>query len=81
MAPNLNFKRLALGSVGFLALVAGVGCGPARAADVTADRLNNADSEPENWLIYNRTYDGQRFSPLSIITRDNVKNLKLGRYA
>jgi glucose dehydrogenase len=24
-----------------------------------------------------RTYDGQRFSPLSRINRDNVKNLKL----
>jgi alcohol dehydrogenase (cytochrome c) len=47
------------------------------AADVTADRLVNADKEPQNWLMNHRTYDGQRFSPLARINRDNVKNLKL----
>ena len=50
---------------------------PALAADVTADRLVNADKEPQNWLMNHRTYDGQRFSPLARINRDNVKNLKL----
>src|SRR2546430_6409864 len=50
---------------------------PAFAADVTADRLINADKEPQNWLMNHRTYDGQRFSPLARIDRGNVKNLKL----
>src|ERR1700736_564760 len=50
---------------------------PALAADVTPDRLLNPDKEPQNWLMNHRTYDGQRFSPLSRITRDNVKNLKV----
>src|SRR6202162_1000398 len=50
---------------------------PAMAADVTPDRLLNADKEPQNWLMNHRTYDGQRFSPLARINRDNVKNLKL----
>jgi alcohol dehydrogenase (cytochrome c) len=50
---------------------------PAMAADVTPDRLINADKEPQNWLMNHRTYDGQRFSPLARINRDNVKNLKL----
>src|SRR5437660_9400755 len=50
---------------------------PAMAADVTPDRLMNADKEPQNWLMNHRTYDGQRFSPLARINRDNVKNLKL----
>src|ERR1700755_3206070 len=50
---------------------------PAVAADVTPDRLVNADKEPQNWLMNHRTYDGQRFSPLAGINRDNVKNLKL----
>src|SRR5204863_689588 len=50
---------------------------PALAADVTPDRLVNADKEPQNWLMNHRTYDGQRFSPLARITKDNVKNLKL----
>src|ERR1700758_2488891 len=41
------------------------------------DRLVNADREPQNWLMNHRTYDGQRFSPLARINRDNVRNLKL----
>src|SRR5258707_3385405 len=49
---------------------------PALAADVTPDRLLNPDKEPQNWLMNHRTYDGQRFSPLARINRDNVKNLK-----
>src|SRR5215475_2093158 len=47
--------------------------GPAVALDVTSDRLVNADNEPQNWLMNHRTYDGQRYSPLSRINRDNVK--------
>ena len=50
---------------------------PALAADVTPERLANPDKEPQNWLMNHRTYDGQRFSPLARINRDNVKNLKL----
>ena len=50
---------------------------PVLAADVTPDRLVNADKEPQNWLMNHRTYDGQRFSPLARINRDNVKNLKI----
>ncbi len=50
---------------------------PALTAEVTPERLLNPDKEPQNWLMNHRTYDGQRFSPLSRINRDNVKNLKL----
>ena len=50
---------------------------PAMAADVTPERLMNADKEPQNWLMNHRTYDGQRYSPLARISRDNVKDLKL----
>ncbi len=50
---------------------------PAMAADVTPERLLNADKEPQNWLMNHRTYDGQRYSPLARINRDNVRNLKL----
>src|SRR3981081_3744540 len=49
----------------------------ARAADVTPERLVNADKEPQNWLMNHRTYDGQRFSPLARINKTNVKGLKL----
>jgi alcohol dehydrogenase (cytochrome c) len=54
-----------------------VGVTPCWAAEVTPDRLINADKEPQNWLMNHRTYDGQRFSPLARIDRSNVKNLKL----
>jgi alcohol dehydrogenase (cytochrome c) len=51
---------------------------PASAADwrdVTDDRLLNADSDGTNWLMYNRTYSGWRYSPLEQITSANVKKL------
>src|SRR5439155_16037210 len=50
---------------------------PAFAAEVTSERLLNADKEPQNWLMNHRTYDGQRFSPLEKINKANVKGLKL----
>ncbi len=54
---------------------------PAMAQDavqnITADQLVNADKDQANWLMYNRTYDGHRFSPLTEISKDNVKNLKM----
>src|SRR5262249_33601363 len=51
------------------ALLAGVimAAWPAAAAEVTAQRLVNADQEPQNWLMNHRTYDGQRYSPLDRI--------------
>jgi alcohol dehydrogenase (cytochrome c) len=50
---------------------------PVLAADVTPDRLVNADKEPGNWLMNHRTYDSQRYSPLDKINKGNVKDLKL----
>jgi alcohol dehydrogenase (cytochrome c) len=61
-----------------IAILAGGTCtGPALPAEVTPQRLVNADKEPQNWLMNHRTYDGQRFSPLAHINRDNVRGLKL----
>src|ERR1700683_4552814 len=50
--------------------------GPVSAAEVTADRLTNADKEPQNWLMNHRTYDAQRYSPLDRINKANAKDLK-----
>jgi len=41
---------------------------------VTAERLLNP--EPENWLLYRRTYDGMGFSPLDQISTANVADLR-----
>ena len=61
-----------------LPVVVGVAAAwPALAAEVTSQRLLNADKEPQNWLMNHRTYDGQRFSPLALINKSNVKGLKL----
>src|SRR3989449_1135904 len=51
---------------------------PAPAAewrDVTDDRLANAGSDPANWLMYSRTYNGWRYSPLDQINTGNIKKL------
>jgi quinohemoprotein ethanol dehydrogenase len=40
-------------------------------------RINNAESEPGNWLAYGRDYEEQRFSPLKQINRESVDRLGL----
>jgi glucose dehydrogenase len=50
---------------------------PARAQQVTSQRLAAAPAEPQNWLTYSGGYYSQRYSPLNQITPANVKNLKL----
>ncbi|MGH8264256.1 MAG: PQQ-binding-like beta-propeller repeat protein, partial [Steroidobacteraceae bacterium] len=47
---------------------------------VSKERLIAADHDKENWLTHGRTYDEQRFSPLSQITSANVKQLGLAWY-
>jgi len=46
-------------------------------SQVTWDDLLNAAKEPQNWLTYSGTYMSQRYSTLSQITPENVKNLSL----
>src|ERR1700752_1720512 len=70
-------KRATGASIALLVGGSFVMMGPALSADVTSQRLVNADKEPQNWLMNHRTYDGQRFSPLARINKDNVKGLKL----
>jgi alcohol dehydrogenase (cytochrome c) len=33
------------------------------------------DDNPANWPMYNRSFDGARHSPLTEITKDNIRNL------
>jgi glucose dehydrogenase len=46
-------------------------------AQVTFERILNADNEPHNWLTYSGTYASQRYSQLSEITPANAKDLEL----
>ena len=50
----------------------------ASAGLIDDERINNADrDEPGAWLAHGRTYEEQRFSPLTAINRDNVAELGL----
>lgn len=49
-------------------------------ATVNRERIMAADEEPGNWLAHGRTYDEQRFSPLTRINDQNVSELGLAWY-
>jgi quinohemoprotein ethanol dehydrogenase len=61
---------------------------PATAAPVVSSapsqgyqqRIENAGSEPGNWLLHGRTLDEQRFSPLKSVNENNVQQLGLAWY-
>jgi alcohol dehydrogenase (cytochrome c) len=44
---------------------------------VTWERLVNAESEPENWMMYSGTLDSQRYSRLNQINTGNVTELEM----
>src|SRR5256885_3757589 len=53
---------------------------PLAAADTAFVPVTDAMLEnpsPNDWLMVSRTYDEQRFSPLTQITKNNVQNLRL----
>jgi hypothetical protein len=61
----------------FLSIAVAATLQPASAADVTQQRLMNAASEPQNWLMVHRDYDNSRHSSLREVNRDTAKDLKL----
>ena len=68
-------------SAGFCALsTASLAADPTsavRPGDVDAARIIAADSEPGSWLTHGRTYDEQRFSPLTAVNTQSVSRLGL----
>jgi alcohol dehydrogenase (cytochrome c) len=52
-----------------------VGIAPPVAQGVSDERILDARSDPCSWLTYYGAYDGQRYSPLDQINRDNVRLL------
>ena len=69
----MSIRGMLAGSIGLAAIAL-----PVHAADVTADRLLNApDKEPDNWLMVHHDYNNSRHSPLTMVNRDNAKDLKL----
>lgn len=59
-------------AAGWLPLPAQQSTGP-----VSFDRILHAQDEPQNWLTYSGTTFGQRHSPLTEITPENVDKLEL----
>jgi Glucose dehydrogenase len=57
----------AFSAVAFLCLAVSL------SAQITPERLANAASEPQQWMMYSGAYDGSRFSPLDQINRTNVQ--------
>jgi quinohemoprotein ethanol dehydrogenase len=75
-------SALAVG-VALLVLGAAVqssGAPPGAPPEVDAKRIAGADRDPGNWLTHGRTYDEQRFSPLTQIDAGNVGQLGLAWY-
>jgi quinohemoprotein ethanol dehydrogenase len=73
-------------AVSALALAAGLGVSTSalaagKAADVTARRMENAETDTENWMSHGRTWGEQRFSPLKQINTSNVSRLGLAWFA
>jgi quinohemoprotein ethanol dehydrogenase len=72
-----------------LTLLALTACGPQQpdnpapltAADVDGAAIAAADQHSGDWLSHGRTYSEQRFSPLTAINRQTVKQLGLAWYA
>lgn len=46
-------------------------------ANITQERIINADNEPNVWLSYGRNYEEQRFSPLTQINKNTISKLEL----
>ena len=65
------------GCAAFLALASMAAESPARVDDA---RLRNADREASQWFTVGRTYDEQRYSPLTQINAQNVSRLGLAWY-
>jgi quinohemoprotein ethanol dehydrogenase len=69
---------LALSAVTLLAAAAAAGHGPAH---VDNARMLQADANPGQWMGPGRTYDEQRYSPLTQINEKTVSKLGLAWYA
>ena len=58
-------------------LILAIATAAAASAQVGIDRILQAEKEPQNWLTYSGNYNSQRYSKLTQITPENVKNLEL----
>src|SRR5438309_9907567 len=69
---SMRARFAILSVVSFVCLVV-----PLFAQQVTFERIQHPEKEPQNWLSYSQNLFNQRFSPLTQITPANAKNLEL----
>jgi alcohol dehydrogenase (cytochrome c) len=76
---NRDPRRSVVAALAGVSVLALAGALPAAEYKMTVnrDRLINAQNEPQNWLMMNGDYGSMRYSKLTQINRDNVKNLRL----
>ena len=61
-----------------IAVIAAAATLPAQySLTVNKDRLINAHNEPQNWLLMNGDYGSLRYSKLTQINRENVRNMRM----
>ena len=70
-------KPLSLAQAMIGSLLLATALTPVAAADMTFERALDVAKEPQNWLLHHGNYQGHRFSSLTEINTDTVKNLKL----
>jgi alcohol dehydrogenase (cytochrome c) len=65
--------------LGTLLVLAGAGLAIAQtpSGPITFERIQNSNREPQNWLTYSGNNMGQRYSPLTQVTPQNVQDLEL----
>lgn len=63
--------KLPLAILGLVAM----SLGTQTSAQVTSERLLNAEKEPQNWLMYNGNYSGLRYSTLDQVNAANAASL------
>src|SRR5262249_41820195 len=76
--PEENMKSLfaVAAAVAFLG-IASCNRPVERPAETTDAALRDADSNAADWLMYGRTYDDHRFSPLNEINEQTISKLGL----
>ena len=72
-----TLKRAILAGACMAALLAGGGRSVNAAETITQSTLESADKDGANWITYGRDLSAHRFSPLTQINKNSVKNLKV----
>src|SRR5688572_9494879 len=74
---NRHSRRLTSLACTLAVVASAISLGAQYTITVNKDRLINAQNEPQNWLLMNGDYGSLRYSKLTQINRENVKNLRM----